>query len=432
MPYAEQIRIAWLEIYGDIFQKFAFVVLSSYVLVRFPWFRSIFSSDHTENQDSRRHRFFLILSFSLLGIIGSGMGYLRYGESDWYFMDLHLIFTVIAGLLTGFAGGVFCGLSGVLFRALIGELQLQYVLILIAAGLLGGSLSDVRRGETPKRWSALFAAGFTALFQGIFLYWPLWRATNSAALLSILFSLVVLEALSAYVFIAVAIGMVQDERRKNLERILPQMKLKFLQAQVNPHFLFNALNTIAAVCSREKAEQARELVIKLSNFFRRIVKQEGDWVTVEEELNHIDSYLAIEKARYQNRLKIQKDIKLGSAGGNAKLPVLIIQPIVENAIKHGIAPISEGALLTISAWENGKYVEILIKDQGVGMDEARLREIQAGRLSQNGEGAGVGLRNINERLRYHFGRDSELKISSAIGQGTAVQFKIPVTSEEKE
>lgn len=431
MPYAEQIRIAWLEIYGDIFQKFAFLVLSSYVLVRLPWFRSVFSTDNSRMQDNRQ-RIFLVSAFSLLGILGSGVGFLRYGASDWYFMDLYLIFTVICGLISGLLGGLVCGVIGVVFRSILIGFQFQTVLILLAAGLLGGILSDLRRGEAPKRWSAFFAASFAGLFQGVLLYWSLWKSTQAAALLGILFSLVVLEGLSVYIFMAVAIGLVQDERRKNLERILPQMKLKFLQAQINPHFLFNALNTIAAVCSREKAEHARELVVKLSNFFRRIVKQEGDWVTLEEELSHIESYLAIEKARYQDRLKIQKDIKLSSRGANAKLPVLIIQPIVENAIKHGIAPKSEGAALTISAWENGKYVEILVKDQGVGIEETRLREIQAGQQTDDGEGAGVGLRNINERLRYHFGVDSQLKISSAIGQGTAVQFKIPLTSVEKE
>jgi len=311
-----------------------------------------------------------------------------------------------------------------------------FSLVLVGAGLIGGVITAALNKSVGRR-NAMLAGACAGMLHGVTVYFPLLNQMPFTVLMEIIISLAVLEMLAVYAFVALMLGFLGDERRKKLEKLLPEMKLKFLQAQINPHFLFNALNTIAAVCSRERAEQARSLVVKLSNYFRRIVKREDEWVSLQEEFEHIDSYLEIEKARYQNALEVRKDIALSPQGQHTQIPILIIQPLVENAIRHGIAQKSGGGVLEIIAWENGKRVEIMIRDNGVGIPPERLKQIESSNykaLSANGveQGSGIGLRNINERLQYQFGSACKLKIQSEVGKGTVIQLHFPLNYEREE
>ena len=432
VAYSERMRIAWIEIYRDIFQKLAFLIASVFILIQIEPFRRIVE-DPGKRIRSTREIVLLTSVFFLFGTAMGLVGYWRAGESDWAFLDIQLIYAMLSGLIAGPWAGLVCGGLSYLTRIVVGVPSFRYAVILLGAGAIGGGFSKLAKQQADFKAYALVGGILGALLHGALTYQPLWATLGFSTMLTIIFSLVVVESASLYAFVALSVGIMHDRRRKELEQLLPQMKLRFLQAQINPHFLFNTLNTIAAVCIRERAEQARDLVIKLSNFFRRIVKREDEWVTLEDELSHIDSYLGIEKARYQDRLSIVKDIRLSSKGLRVHLPILIIQPLVENAIRHGIAPMGEGGVLTISASENDKYVDIQIKDNGVGIPPDKLKTIQAHGSTKNAAGeAGIGLRNISQRLRYQFGSQSDLVIKSGTGQGTVVQFKIPLASAKKE
>lgn len=438
LPYSsDQMRMEWLEIYSDIFQKFAFIMIIAYFLVRQSWFRAFFVGDLVKEK-TRKAVLLSLGALTVCGFLGSAIGYFRFGEADWAFLDLQVVFTVLCGFLGGIQAGVICGLIGGVLKYVLGSGRLVYILIMLLSGLCAGWFGKRLEGEAIKRRYALIAGFVSGLLHGLLIYVPLLKSLEFSVMWGIIISLAILESFSVYLFVAIALGVVQNDERKKLEKLLPEMKLKFLQAQINPHFLFNALNTIAAICSREKAEQARDLVVKLSNYFRRILKREDEFVTLEEEFQHIDSYLEIEKARYQSGLQIRKNIQVGPRGLRAELPVLIIQPIVENAIRHGVAPKPGGGFLEISAFENGKMVEILVKDNGVGIPPEKLKMIQETgydsfqNQNQKAEGSGIGLKNINERLKYQFGKESQLKIESKVGEGTVIGFKFPIENEKEE
>lgn len=427
----------WLGIYADILQKLTFILISAYFLFRAKWLREIFMRING-SWSSIKHRMATIGAFSSIGMFTAVLGYSRYGEADWGFLDLQMVFTVLAGLIGGFAVGIPCGFLAVLFRAAIGVPHLSYVLILLGAAVIGSVCGGLKSSGFLTRKLTLLAGASAGLLHGIVTYWVLIGLVSFSTFSAIVLTLVVLEMLSVYAFVVLVLGFAGDESKKRLERLLPEMKLKFLQAQINPHFLFNALNTIAAVCSREKAEQARGLIVKLSNYFRRIVKREDEWVTLQEEFDHIDSYLEIEKVRFQDALRIQKTITLSSQGLQTRIPVLIIQPLVENAIRHGIRAKREGGLLEILAKENGGVVEITIKDDGIGISPEKLKKIrfeigsEGAREENVGEGSGIGLRNINERLKYQFGPEYQLNIESALEVGTSVKLRIPERDQEEE
>lgn len=190
---------------------------------------------------------------------------------------------------------------------------------------------------------------------------------------------------------------------------------KALRAQIHPHFLFNALNTISSFC-RIDPNKARELIIDLSNYFRQTLKRDDDFATIKEEFDFLNSYLSIEHARFGDRLKIDIDIPEIFMG--YKIPVFILQPIIENSIKHGILPKPSGGTVYIKAKssENGLFFQI--KDDGIGIPEDKLKII----FRSSG---GIGLKNVDERLRLLYGENCKLKIESSPNEGTCVSFVIP-------
>lgn len=203
-------------------------------------------------------------------------------------------------------------------------------------------------------------------------------------------------------------------------QLVTKAELQALHAQINPHFLFNTLNTII-MFSRTNPETARRLLIRLATFFRQTLKRHGHFNTLKEELEYINTYLVLEKARFREKLRILRDIDPELM--DYQIPVLTLQPLVENAVKHGVLPkVGPGAVQIIVKKEHGE-LRIIVKDDGVGIQPDRISQVL---LPGVGSGNGVGLSNVHERLKSLFGEDYGLHISSEVGKGTTVHVRVPL------
>ncbi|MCF8011026.1 MAG: sensor histidine kinase [Clostridiales bacterium] len=209
-------------------------------------------------------------------------------------------------------------------------------------------------------------------------------------------------------------------------RMLHTAKIKALQAQINPHFLFNALNTIVSLI-RTQPETARKLLIELGEFFNNNLKYGEDFVSMEKELDHVKSYLAIEMARFGERINVEFDVDDKCL--DTKVPALLLQPLVENAIKHGILPRKKGGTVVIKAKMIRKNVVVEIEDDGVGMTKEEINKLLA-KECLSSSSTGIGLSNVNERLRNLYGQEYTLHAKSTLDKGTFMRFTIPVTAQE--
>jgi two-component system LytT family sensor kinase len=193
------------------------------------------------------------------------------------------------------------------------------------------------------------------------------------------------------------------------KNLLTIAELKLVQAQINPHFLFNALNTIIAII-RKDADRARDLLFHLSNFFRKNLKHTGELATLEEELNHVKSYLVIEKARFEDRLQLEMEIDPSLL--SLKLPVFTLQPIVENAIKHGIATLlGQGMIRLTAARQQPGMVRITVEDNGGNF-------VERGRK-------GLGLNIVEKRLKTLCGENHGLEITCIPHERTEIAITVP-------
>jgi len=204
-------------------------------------------------------------------------------------------------------------------------------------------------------------------------------------------------------------------------RMLAYAEIRRLQAQINPHFLFNSLNTIASFC-RTRPDRARELILDLSSYMRRNLDQSKGYITVHEELEQVEAYLAIEQARFGDRVSYR--LHVGEGCDNWPIPALVIQPVVENAVKHGITPQETGGTVTVSIDCDAALLTVRVVDDGVGMsDETVSRLYNPEELAAAGEG--IGVRNTIHRLQRIYGPSCRMAIESVQGRGTEVSFSIP-------
>lgn len=206
-------------------------------------------------------------------------------------------------------------------------------------------------------------------------------------------------------------------------RLLADAEIKALHAQINPHFLFNALNTIVSFI-RFRPEQARELLIHLGEYFRRNLHDSGGYVSLAEELEHIEAYLAIERARFGEKLHVEYDIERDVE--SVIVPGLILQPLVENAVKHGLLPKREGGTVLIKARRlDLKTLELTVADNGVGMATDPFAESlnhKAGKRRLSG----IGLSNVRSRLQSVYGHPYGIVIESVVDEGTTCVITLPV------
>jgi two-component system LytT family sensor kinase len=203
----------------------------------------------------------------------------------------------------------------------------------------------------------------------------------------------------------------------NLERhqqLLLKARMDALSSQINPHFLFNTLNTVSALI-RFDPDSARGVVLRLSNILRRLLRKHETFVPLHEELQFIDDYLDIEVARFgRDNLDIVKDVEETTL--EKFIPSMLLQPIIENSLKHGLAPKIEGGKIQLRTSARNGRLRIEIEDNGVGISEEKLPHVYV---------EGIGLSNVRERLRVLYGTDFELNIQSTPGEGTLIRIEIP-------
>jgi two-component system, LytTR family, sensor kinase len=206
-----------------------------------------------------------------------------------------------------------------------------------------------------------------------------------------------------------------DESRQQLA----QAEVRALRAQISPHFVYNALNTISSLI-RTDPERARELLMEFADFTRYSFRTNGLFTTLAEELRNIDRYLTLESARYgPQRLKVR--LKIAPEVLSVTVPFLVLQPLVENAVRHGLARKPGGGTVTVVAQDNGTEALISVEDDGVGMDADRLADLRDAHRS----GAHVGIGNINQRMRSVYGEKYALMVETAPGAGMKVIIRVP-------
>jgi two-component system LytT family sensor kinase len=216
---------------------------------------------------------------------------------------------------------------------------------------------------------------------------------------------------------AVIVQEVERFRNSEMQRLVSQAELRALQSQINPHFLFNALNTLYGIIPRG-AVGARKTVLNLAEIFRYCLQSERSFIPLSDELQIVRAYLDIERLRLGPRL--ETEIEIDENALPVLIPILSIQPLVENAIKHGLSTKPEPGLLRLSAKLTNDEVLITVEDTGPGMGSPAPRSGQAR--------AGVGLANVQRRLRLCYGPDADLLIESS-PQGTKIQFAIPLLAQ---
>jgi two-component system LytT family sensor kinase len=209
-------------------------------------------------------------------------------------------------------------------------------------------------------------------------------------------------------------------RYEEQKQLLMQSELKLLQAQINPHFLFNALNTLAAVVPKDP-ERARRLVRDLATFFRKNLKRATEEVTIEDELEHVAAYLEIQKARFDGNLDVLVDIP-GEFSG-VRLPAFSLQPIVANAIKHGTSQLVGKGEIHIGATRSGGDLLLFVDDNAGLWDEARAERRHR---ESDPDGSGLGLTIVSTRLRNRFGKRYGVEVSCERDVSTRVALRIPL------
>jgi two-component system, LytTR family, sensor kinase len=204
-----------------------------------------------------------------------------------------------------------------------------------------------------------------------------------------------------------------EHKLQEQEQLLMTARIEALASQINPHFLFNTLASISTLI-RLQPETARTLILKLSALLRRLLRSQDHFVTLREELEAIDEYLDIECVRFGSNLRVDKEVSPDTL--EAMVPSMILQPLVENSLKHGLAAKLGPGRLVLRSLRRPDQTVIEVIDDGVGMEAEHLRTATE---------RGIGLRNVNERLRVIYGASCQIVLRSVPGQGTSVRLEIP-------
>jgi two-component system LytT family sensor kinase len=190
-----------------------------------------------------------------------------------------------------------------------------------------------------------------------------------------------------------------------------------LQRQINPHFLFNTLNSIASLV-RVRPEMARTMTVKLANILRALLKEHDSYVPLSQELSFTDDYLDIEVVRFgADKLRVEKDIDPNTL--NVLVPSILLQPLIENSIKHGLEPRINGGTVTLRSRMQGDRIIIEVADDGVGIVAQPAAALRRG-------GNGIGMKNVRERLEVLYGMNARFTVVSNPGRGTLVSIELPV------
>ena len=210
------------------------------------------------------------------------------------------------------------------------------------------------------------------------------------------------------------------EQVRQEEITLRKTELKALQAQINPHFLYNTLDAIAWLCEEGRNKDAEDMVTSLAKLFRISISKGHELITIEKEIQHAQSYLRIEKFRYKNQFTYRFDVDEECLGYLCNK--ITLQPIIENAIYHGLNRMVDEGEITIRIREDGDDIILSVEDNGIGMTEEQCQEILR---KEPGDRTGIGIKNVNDRIKIYFGEEYGLTITSELDEGTCVDIRMP-------
>jgi two-component system LytT family sensor kinase len=421
---AEQILLTTLVV------KLAVMAALSTMLVRYRRFRHILIFERRAWPD----RLVFALSFGIplaAGVIARLL--LRYNAAD-----LTLEGSFLAGLIAGpYAGATVGALVGL---APLGNGEIIALPFAIGCGFAGGGLREICPKEAIWHFSPFVFTGLhRRAWQMIRTFQVDWQVVLLAAPIGLellrqglgarwgVHRLFYLPPNAPWMMIVVLLATVLavatpikiwnnariEHRLQEQEKLLLAAKLEALAAQISPHFLFNTLTSISSLV-RTQPETARMLIARLSGLLRRRLRSTDHFVTLREELESVDEYLDIEVVRFGPQLTVEKQISPDTL--DIIVPSMILQPLVENSIKHGLARKVGGGRIMIRSVRRDRHAIIEVDDDGLGMSEERLVVAL---------GDGIGLSNVNERLRTIYGANCQLKLSSVPGRGTCARLEIP-------
>ncbi len=221
---------------------------------------------------------------------------------------------------------------------------------------------------------------------------------------------------------AVKLERLIEENRLEQEN-LKKSELRALQAQITPHFLYNTLDAIVWLAEAGSNQEVIEVTSALSSFFRISLNNGRDWVTIAEEWKHVEGYLTIQKIRYRDIL--QYELAIDEELRSHKMLKLLIQPLVENAIYHGIKNRRGGGVVRVTAKQAGDHLRVKVQDTGMGMDEERLRAVRKALAASDSAETGYGLFSVNRRIRLYYNQPEGLTVTSG-PEGTSVGFEVPI------
>lgn len=202
-----------------------------------------------------------------------------------------------------------------------------------------------------------------------------------------------------------------------------RMQMRLLQSQINPHFLYNTLDSIIWMIQSRRYDGASKMVSALAGFFRISLNKGGDFITVEKEMTHVEKYMEIQGIRFEDKFTFE--IHFDENLKNCMCPKLIIQPLAENAVYHGMEGMYGDGEIEINAYEKEGLIYIDVTDNGEGMTEEQIDHLMYGNVVSSKRGSGIGVRNVNERLKYCFGEEYGIQVFSEIDEGTTVRICIP-------
>ena len=214
-----------------------------------------------------------------------------------------------------------------------------------------------------------------------------------------------------------------DENRREQEN-LKKSELRALQAQINPHFLYNTLDAIVWLAEAGQTREVIHITRALSDFFRISLSQGKDWIPLSEEIKHLTGYLTIQKIRYRDILDYE--IEIPEELGSCQVLKLLLQPLVENAIYHGVKHRRGRGLVRVTGRMEDSWLILEVADNGAGMTDERLMKVRDGLSGDGGESAGYGLFNVNKRIQLYYNQARGVEIESAEGVGTEVSLRVPV------
>lgn len=395
--------------------------------------RMLLREERTLNQ-----RMVLALGFS--AIFGAGVG-TRVITGTYNAVDLGLEGSLLAGILGGYVTGL---VSGVLI-SIPAMAHQEYISMALFAGVgvLGGLLRDVApEPEEIWRFSPFYDLSFwrmvrrgedvrTRLFHLLFLVTILFaeflRFASLLVFPNAVFAVYSTGELRPGVLLAIFTSTLfattlplkiwsaarNEDKLESQQRLLNEARLAALTRQINPHFLFNTLNSISSLI-RIDPEQARSMICRLSNILRQLLRNHENLNPLREELQLIDDYMGIELVRFGSKLRFVKEIDPETL--DRLIPSMLLQPLVENSIKHGLSSKIEGGMIRIRSRLADGRLHLCVEDDGVGIPESKLATL----FEQ-----GIGISNVNERLKVLFGNEYRMWIDSKPGQGTQTEVELP-------